>query len=71
MNNKRANGKRKRIESYKIKILQGKTKITADYDFNQNRDFPLPKWFEIAVKTELEYGKSLLIHGLRSFEEIK
>ena len=27
MNNKRANGKRKRIERYKMKKLQGKTRI--------------------------------------------
>lgn len=71
MNNKRANGKRKRIEDYKMKKLQAKTKVTADYDPNKSRDFPLPKWVEIAIKTELEYGEPLLIQGLKNFETFK
>lgn len=71
MNNKRANGKRKRIEDYKMKKLQAKTKVTADYDHNKSKGFPLPKWIEIAIKTELEYGEPLLIQGLKKFETFK
>lgn len=43
MNNKRVNGKRKRITSHKMYKLQGKTKLTA------------PKQVIIAIQSESEY----------------
>lgn len=70
MNNKRANGKRKRIESRKMYKLQEKTKVTADYNdgkIKKDEKFPLPKQVIIAIRTELEYGESIVINGLRDF----
>lgn len=55
MNNKRVNGKRKRITSHKMYKLQGKTKLTA------------PKQVIIAIQSESEYGEPIVINGLKDF----
>ena len=71
MNNKRVNGKRKRITSNKMYKLQGKTKVTAYYnDEKNNKDekFLLPKQVIIAIRSELEYGEPIVINGLRDIE---
>ena len=52
MNNKRANGKPKRITSSKMYKLHAKIK---------------PKQVIIAMRSELEYGESITINGLRDF----
>ena len=70
MNNKRVNGKRKRIESHKMYKLQGKTKVTADYNngkIKNDEKFPLPKQVIIAIQSELGYGEPIVINGLKSF----
>lgn len=74
MNNKRANGKRKRISSHKMYKLQGKTKDTAEYNdgkIKKDEKFLLPKQVIIAIRSELEYGEPIAINGLRDFETIK
>lgn len=52
MNNKRANGKPKRITSSKMYKLHAKIK---------------PKQVIIAIRSELEYGEPITINGLRDF----
>lgn len=69
MNNKRINGKRERITSHKMYKLQGKTKVTADYNngkIKKDEKFPLPKQIIIAIQSELKYGEPM-INGLKYF----